>query len=79
MDSPVFEHEAQDEHQEPQGVIEHPGGDLFFAGFGPYPAEQHHGEAIDGPEGKYTPHRMVRGEFPCSFVGEGEEVACGEE
>ena len=43
MDCPVFEHEAQDEHQEPQGVVDDARSDSFLACFGPDTLQHPHG------------------------------------
>ena len=49
MDSPVLEHEAQDEHQRSEGVVDALWSDFLFAALGPDPAENNHRHTIDRP------------------------------
>lgn len=43
MDCPVFQHEAQDEHQEPEGVVDEARSHGFLARLCPHPLQHQHG------------------------------------
>lgn len=49
MESPVLEHEAQDEHQHAQSIVDDGGRDLVGSAAGPDPSQQHHGKTVDWP------------------------------
>lgn len=49
MDRPVLENEAEDEHHPAQGVVYHFGRHRLVARARPQPAQDHHGDAVDGP------------------------------
>lgn len=77
MQSPVLQHEAQGEHQHPEGPE-----DCYRRHFSilsvpyPQPSEEEHRQAVDRPQGKHASDGLIGGKLPGQLDGVTEDLAC---